>query len=161
MTINNNQCSVEILDTAGTEQFTSMRDLYMKKGQGFILVYSISSQGSLDDLLEIKEQLEINKESNDIPLVLVGNKTDLEEDRVVTFEEGVQLAKTFNCSFMETSAKSRLNIDQIFFDLIKQIDSFSESKKEIETHNSISSISIPNKISKFRGISNFKKCNIL
>lgn len=138
-----------------------MRDLYLKKGQGFILVYSVSCRISLNDLHEIKEQLEINKESDAVPLILVGNKADLEEDRVVSFEEGVELAKTFKCSFMETSAKSRLNIDEVFYDLIKQIDSLSESEKEIEPKDLKSNNSKLNKMTKYRGKSSFKKCNIL
>lgn len=51
------QCMLEILDTAGTEQFTAMRDLYMKNGQGFVLVFSITSQVTLADLDEIREQI--------------------------------------------------------------------------------------------------------
>lgn len=51
------QCMLEILDTAGTEQFTAMRDLYMKNGQGFVLVFSITSQVTLTDLHEIREQI--------------------------------------------------------------------------------------------------------
>lgn len=51
------QCMLEILDTAGTEQFTAMRDLYMKNGQGFLLVFSITSSVTLNDLHELREQI--------------------------------------------------------------------------------------------------------
>ena len=68
---------LEILDTAGTEQFTAMRDLYMKNGQGFVLVYSISSQATFNDLLELRDQILRVKDSHDVPMVLVGNKCDL------------------------------------------------------------------------------------
>uniref|UniRef100_A0A1B0GMJ6 Uncharacterized protein n=1 Tax=Phlebotomus papatasi TaxID=29031 RepID=A0A1B0GMJ6_PHLPP len=51
------QCMLEILDTAGTEQFTAMRDLYMKNGQGFVLVYSITAQSTFNDLQDLREQI--------------------------------------------------------------------------------------------------------
>ncbi len=81
--INGIQCMLEILDTAGTEQFTAMRDLYMKNGQGFVLVYSISSQSTFNDLLELRDQILRVKDSPDVPMVLVGNKCDLgSSDRI-------------------------------------------------------------------------------
>merc|ERR1712021_176316 len=76
------QCMLEILDTAGTEQFTAMRDLYMKNGQGFVLVYSITAQSTFNDLQDLREQILRVKDTDDVPMVLVGNKCDLEEERV-------------------------------------------------------------------------------
>lgn len=64
------QCMLEILDTAGTEQFTAMRDLYMKNGQGFVLVYSITSQVTLTDLYEIREQILRVKGSDNVSSLL-------------------------------------------------------------------------------------------
>jgi small GTP-binding protein len=75
--INGQPSILEILDTAGTEQFASMRDLYMKNGQGFILVYSITSQATFNDLLELREQILRVKDTANVPMVLVGNKSDL------------------------------------------------------------------------------------
>ena len=63
------------------EQFTAMRDLYMKNGQGFVLVYSISSQSTFNDLVELRDQILRVKDTLDVPMVLVGNKCDLGECR--------------------------------------------------------------------------------
>ena len=65
---------LEILDTAGTEQFASMRDLYIKNGQGFILVYSLVNQQSFQDIKPMREQICRLKGSDRVPIVLVGNK---------------------------------------------------------------------------------------
>ncbi|KAF2252034.1 ras-related protein RSR1 [Trematosphaeria pertusa] len=113
---------LEILDTAGTEQFTAMRELYMKTGQGFLLVFSITSMSSLYELTELREQIRRIKEDDNVPMVLVGNKSDLEEDR------SVPRARAFNVSqqwggvpYYETSARRRANVDEVFVDLCRQI----------------------------------------
>merc|ERR1712110_3753 len=112
-----------ILDTAGTEQFTAMRDLYMKNGQGFVLVYSITAQSTFNDLQDLREQILRVKDTDDVPMVLVGNKCDLEDERVVGKDQGLNLARQFNnCSFMETSAKAKIGVKDIFFDLVRQIN---------------------------------------
>jgi len=116
-------CMLEILDTAGTEQFTAMRDLYMKNGQGFALVYSITSQSTLQDLNEIREQILRVKDAEDVPLILIGNKCDLEGERAVGREQGQALARSWgNVQFMETSAKSKINVREMFDDLVRQIN---------------------------------------
>jgi len=123
--IDGTQCMLEILDTAGTEQFTAMRDLYMKNGQGFVLVYSIIAQSTFNDLPDLREQILRVKDKDEVPLVLVGNKCDLNDQRVITTDQGQDLAKKFNCSFMEASAKTRNNVEAIFHDLIRQINKLS------------------------------------
>ncbi|VDL20361.1 unnamed protein product [Hymenolepis diminuta] len=120
--IDNEQCILEILDTAGTEQFTAMRDLYMKNGQGFILTYSITSPPTLFDLIDLREHIIRVKDTDSIPIVLVGNKCDLEDERAVGKEEGQKLARQWNCTFMETSAKLKINVSEIFADLVRQIN---------------------------------------
>ncbi|KAI8813044.1 small GTPase superfamily [Cladochytrium replicatum] len=121
--VDGQQCMLEILDTAGTEQFTAMRDLYMKSGQGFILVYSITSQATFNDLVELREQILRVKDTEKVPMVLVGNKCDLEDDRVVSREQGGQLASQWGgCTFLETSARKKINVDEVFYDLVRQIN---------------------------------------
>ncbi|XP_035244532.1 ras-related protein Rap-1A-like [Anguilla rostrata] len=121
--VDGQQCMLEILDTAGTEQFTAMRDLYMKNGQGFALVYSITAQSTFNDLQDLREQILRVKDTEDVPMILVGNKCDLEEERVVGKEQGQNLARQWNhCAFLESSAKSKINVLDIFYDLVRQIN---------------------------------------
>uniref|UniRef100_A0A0N5A6S5 Mediator of RNA polymerase II transcription subunit 13 n=18 Tax=Bilateria TaxID=33213 RepID=A0A0N5A6S5_PARTI len=120
--VDGQQCMLEILDTAGTEQFTAMRDLYMKNGHGFVLVYSITAQSTFNDLVDLREQILRVKDSEDVPMIIVGNKCDLEDERVVGKEQGHNLARNFNCSFLETSSKAKVNVNEVFYDLIRQIN---------------------------------------
>ena len=152
--VDGQQCMLEILDTAGTEQFTAMRDLYMKNGQGFVLVYSITAQSTFNDLQDLREQILRVKDTEDVPMVLVGNKCDLEDERVVGKDQGLNMARQFNnCAFMETSAKAKIGVNdvsnlsqifaidfeiadfmisspQIFFDLVRQINKTAPAKKQ-------------------------------
>eukprot|EP00117_Sycon_ciliatum_P015217 scpid63110/ scgid15157/ Ras-related protein Rap-1b len=120
--VDGQQCMLEILDTAGTEQFTAMRDLYMKNGQGFALVYSITAQATFNDLTDLRDQIGRVKDSQEVPMVLVGNKCDLEDERIVTKDQGSGKAKEFHCNFIETSAKAKINVMELFFDLVRQIN---------------------------------------
>ncbi|XP_019874287.1 ras-related protein Rap1 [Aethina tumida] len=126
--VDGQQCMLEILDTAGTEQFTAMRDLYMKNGQGFVLVYSITAQSTFNDLQDLREQILRVKDTDDVPMVLVGNKCDLEEERAIGKDQGTNLARQFNCAFMETSAKAKINVYDVFYDLVRQINKKSPEK---------------------------------
>lgn len=120
--VDGQQCMLEILDTAGTEQFTAMRDLYLKNGQGFLLVYSIIAQSTFNDLQELRDQILRVKDTDDVPMLLVGNKCDLEDERLVGKDQGQNLARQFSCAFLETSAKTRVNVSEIFLDLVRQIN---------------------------------------
>ena len=85
----------------------------MKNGQGFVLVYSITAQSTFNDLQDLREQILRVKDTDDVPLVLVGNKCDLEDERVVGKDQGMNLARQFNsCSFLESSAKAKINVNE-------------------------------------------------
>ncbi|KAL3418970.1 Ras family protein [Phlyctema vagabunda] len=120
--VDGRQCMLEILDTAGTEQFTAMRELYMKTGQGFLLVFSITSQSSLNELSELREQIIRIKDDDNVPIVIVGNKSDLEEDRMVSRAKAFSVSQSWgNAPYYETSARRRANVDEVFIDLCRQI----------------------------------------
>eukprot|EP01123_Difflugia_compressa_P014781 TRINITY_DN79_c0_g1_i5.p1 TRINITY_DN79_c0_g1~~TRINITY_DN79_c0_g1_i5.p1 ORF type:complete len:195 (-),score=50.48 TRINITY_DN79_c0_g1_i5:179-763(-) len=119
--VDGTQFMLEILDTAGTQQFTAMRDLYMKNGQGFVLAYSIIAQSTFNDIPELRDQIVRVKDTENIPTVLVGNKCDLADQRVITTEAGEALAAKFNCKFIEASAKTKINVEEIFQTLVRLI----------------------------------------
>jgi len=127
--VDGEQYMLEILDTAGTEQFSSMRDLYMKNGHGFVLVYSIVSESSFQDLDDIRDNIVRIKDTEDFPCVLVANKCDLEHDRKVSTAQGEELAgKWANCMYIEASAKKNKNVQTVFAELTKKMLSYNASK---------------------------------
>lgn len=94
----------------------------MKSGQGFLLVFSITSLSSLSELHELRDQIIRIKDDPQIPLVIVGNKSDLEEDRAVSRSRAFQVSQSWNgAPYYETSARRRNNVDEAFVDLCRQI----------------------------------------
>lgn len=113
---------LEILDTAGTEQFASMRDLYIKNGQGFVIVYSITSIQTFQDIKTMKEQIVRVKGSDKVPILLVGNKSDLGHQREVSFNDGTALSQQWNCPFLESSAKVTQNVNEVFIEIVREMN---------------------------------------
>lgn len=112
---------LDILDTAGQVEFTAMRDQYMRCGEGFIICYSICDRHSFQEALEYRKLIARVRLTEEIPLVLVANKLDLQSQRKVSTEEGRNLAMQFGCPFYETSAALRCNVDESFFTLVREI----------------------------------------
>lgn len=120
--IDGETCLLDILDTAGQEEYSAMRDQYMRTGEGFLLVYAINNAKSFEDIAVYREQIRRVKDSDDVPMVLVGNKSDLHA-RSVDTEEARQVAQNYNISFIETSAKTRQGVDDAFYNLVRAIRS--------------------------------------
>ena len=94
----------------------------MKNGQGFLLVFSITSLSSLRELEELRAQIIRIKDDERVPIVLVGNKCDLEEDRSVSRVRAFGVSQSWgNVPYYETSARRRQNVDEVFRDLCRQI----------------------------------------
>ncbi|XP_009468931.1 PREDICTED: LOW QUALITY PROTEIN: GTP-binding protein Di-Ras2-like [Nipponia nippon] len=112
-------CTLQITDTTGTHQFPAMQHLSISKEHNFILVYSITSHQSLEELRPIYEQIcQIKGDVESIPIILVGNKNDENQNREVESSEGEAMDKKWKCAFMETSAKLNHNVKELFQELL-------------------------------------------
>ena len=106
------KAKLQIWDTAGQERYMSLSKTVFQRVDGVILVYDIRVRSSFEHILN---WINIVKDFNDkMPILLIGNKTDLEEERIVSYEEGKKLADEKNLEFMETSALNGNNVDEAF-----------------------------------------------
>lgn len=135
-------CMLEVLDTAGQEEYTALRDQWIRDGEGFVLVYSISSRSSFTRLPRFHNQILRVKESAgasgspmanyggspgmynstsalEVPIMLVGNKSDRVTEREVSTQEGHALARELGCEFVEASAKNCVNVERAFFEVVR------------------------------------------
>lgn len=111
---------LDILDTASIEEFSAMRDMYMRGANGFVLVYSVIDQSSFDEIPQIRDQILRVKDTDSFPMILVGTKIDL-GDRQVGTVQGQTLARSYNIPFLEVSSKTGTNVGQVFDELAREI----------------------------------------
>ncbi|KAK4574090.1 RAS2 protein [Recurvomyces mirabilis] len=143
--IDGQSCMLEVLDTAGQEEYTALRDQWIRDGEGFVLVYSISSRSSFTRIQKFYHQIQRVKDSaaagsptypgsplsqtmgsstfGPAPVMLVGNKCDRVTEREVSTQEGSALAKQLNCDFVEASAKNCVNVEKAFYDVVRRLRS--------------------------------------
>ncbi|WFD30871.1 RAS1 protein [Malassezia sp. CBS 17886] len=119
---------LDVLDTAGQEEYSAMREQYMRTGEGFLLVYSITSRNSFEEIATFLQQVLRVKDKDYFPVVIVANKCDLESERQVSTSEGYTMARQFGCPFVETSAKQRVNVDEAFNDLVREIRRYNKEQ---------------------------------
>ena len=119
--LNSKKYRLQIWDTAGQENYRSITRAYYKNSVCAILVYDITNRDSFEHISTWIEDC-LAQSPKTVFMVLVGNKSDLNEQRRVTLEEGQQMAKNNNLIFFETSAKSGENVDKIFEVSAREID---------------------------------------
>jgi len=112
---------LDILDTAGQEEYSSMQDQWFRSGQGFVVVFSLISKKSFMEVNNLVDKILRIKNTKAVPMVLAANKCDLVHEREVTAEEGLALARKWSCPYFETSAKEKINVEEIFKDLVRQV----------------------------------------
>ena len=136
---------LEVLDTAGQEEYTALRDQWIRDGEGFVLVYSITSRSSFSRIQKFHNQIQRVKDSSNAgsptigsylngpmsptmgivngpaPVMLVGNKSDRVTEREVSTQEGNALAKELGCEFVEASAKNCINVERAFYDVVRNL----------------------------------------
>ena len=123
MTLENGKnIKLQIWDTAGQDRFRAITKNYYKGANGIILIYDVTNLQTYENVKNWINQ--IREEANpNVVIYLAGNKVDVNEElRVVKTEEGQKIADEYNLTFYETSAKSGININEIFEDLVKKVD---------------------------------------
>jgi len=118
--IDGETCLLDILDTAGQEEYSAMRDQYMRTGEGFLLVFAVNNAKSFEDISQYREQIKRVKDAEEVPMVLVGNKCDL-PTRNMDMAQAKDVAKSYSIPFIETSAKTRMGVDDAFYTLVREI----------------------------------------
>ena len=162
---NRKKIKIQIYDTAGQEQYRSNAFQLLKtKCEGIVLIYSITDDESFNNLFEYW----INELNNIIdfskyPIYVIGNKCDLEDERIISYEQGEKASSKYNFKFMETSAKTNMNIQELFtnisqdiYDLNYTITENNEIKKK-NVSNSFPIVNQPRKKSFFMKIFDYIK----
>jgi len=122
--VDDEACLLEMLDTAGQEAWCGgdvYSDQWIRDAEGFIVVYSITSRPSFEEVPRIRDRIVRLKGTDHLSVVLVANKCDLELERVVSAQEGSDSARVLGALFKEVSAKAWINIDEAFSDVIRMI----------------------------------------
>ena len=133
---------LQIWDTAGQERFRNIVSTYYKGGHGIMMVYDITDLESFRYLDSWLKEIEKNASKN-VYKILVGNKNDMEKERKVSFEKGLEFADLHGMKFFETSAKENKNVEEAFKEMTKDI--INSLKKVNEKINSNSNIVIEKK----------------
>ncbi|KAJ6236709.1 ras-like protein [Anaeramoeba flamelloides] len=122
ITIDEKECGVEVLDTPSHLEFSSMWDCIYRSGDGFLIVYSITDRSSFEQVTNYYDKIILRKDVNDgeVPIIIVGNKCDLEIEREVSYQEGHDLAQRILCKFIETSALTKQNLEEVFYAIARE-----------------------------------------
>ena len=111
--LDSKRIKLQIWDTAGQERFRTITTSYFRGAQGILLVYDVTERQTFLSIRNWVQQIQMHADGN-VNKILIGNKADLKENRVVSTEEGEALAKEFNIRFFETSARQDMNVDTSF-----------------------------------------------
>ncbi|KAJ2743864.1 hypothetical protein GGI20_003405 [Coemansia sp. BCRC 34301] len=131
-------CVLDILDTAGQEEYAAMRDYHIRSGHGFIIVYSVTAASSLAEAEKLAEHVRRVKDTEKVAIVLVGNKCDLVDLRTISTLDGERAARRMRSGFYETSAKKRINVDDMFIQSVRRIKFYGKQARTSGTGSSTS-----------------------
>eukprot|EP00010_Vexillifera_abyssalis_P002146 CAMPEP_0201553716 /NCGR_PEP_ID=MMETSP0173_2-20130828/32572_1 /ASSEMBLY_ACC=CAM_ASM_000268 /TAXON_ID=218659 /ORGANISM="Vexillifera sp., Strain DIVA3 564/2" /LENGTH=185 /DNA_ID=CAMNT_0047964661 /DNA_START=48 /DNA_END=605 /DNA_ORIENTATION=- len=135
LVVDNMACLLTILDTAGSEEFHSIRDLNLRQADGCVVTFSITDKKSYTESLSMRNAVLRAHDCDDYPTVYVATKSDLEEHRQVSKDEALAVAKKWNAPYIETSAKTGVNVQQVFHESVRTIRALS-GKQDTQTSKS-------------------------
>ncbi|XP_069033723.1 GTP-binding protein Rheb isoform X2 [Embiotoca jacksoni] len=122
MTVNGQEYNLQLVDTAGQDEYSIFPQSYTIDVDGYILIYSVTSYKSFEVVRVIHEKLLDMVGNVQVPIILVGNKKDLHMERVISFEEGKALAESWNAAFLESSAKENQTAVEVFRRMILEVE---------------------------------------
>jgi len=118
--VDGKRIKVQVWDTAGQERFRTITTSYYRNCQGILLVYDITDRNSFNNIRTWMSQIQLHADNN-VCKILLGNKCDLLQQRVINFDEGETLAREFRIPFIETSALNDINVDEAFLRITKDV----------------------------------------
>jgi len=134
MQVDGEFCMLEVLDTAGAEQFTALSEIYIQGAAGFILVFSLTQESSMREVEFLRQRIyrikgiempEVGSSTgpmmSPLPIVIVGAKSDLISEREVSRDLMTQLSQSWGAPFYETSAKNNWNVNEVFEEIVRQM----------------------------------------
>jgi GTPase KRas protein len=132
--------NLELLDTAGQEEYSAMREAYMYDGESFVLAFAKNNRDSFDALIDFAELISRVRDTDikNVPVVVVGNKNDLPADEIqVDDEEGRSFAERLGAEYVSCSALTGLNIDSIFENVVERVEKY-KAEEQAEDNKKMS-----------------------
>nr|XP_057911183.1 GTP-binding protein REM 1 [Doryrhamphus excisus]XP_057911184.1 GTP-binding protein REM 1 [Doryrhamphus excisus] len=125
LTVDGKETTLIVMDTWGSDKLEedgrTAQDDCLKVGSAYVIVYSVTDRSSFDAAAELRITLRRIRQAENLPIILVGNKSDLVRSREVAVEEGRACAVVFDCKFIETSASLQHNVTELFEGVVRQI----------------------------------------
>ncbi|KAI3659649.1 hypothetical protein MP638_004384, partial [Amoeboaphelidium occidentale] len=121
ITVDDSTVIINIVDTAGQQEYTALRDQHLQSGEGFLLVFAINDKNSFQEVKQLRESIVNLRNTSRVPFVVAGNKCDMESAREVDKNVANQWCQSIKSPYMETSAKSNINVTESFHQLIREI----------------------------------------
>ena len=119
--INNKTVQVKLWDTAGQERFKTLTPSFLRNAEGVIIVFDVTSQDSFDNVKGWINSIKSNLGEKIIPIIIVGNKIDMENMREISKEDGKKIASENDFKYFETSAKTGIGVDEAIKEIVNQI----------------------------------------
>lgn len=142
ITVAGERCKLQIWDTAGQERFRSITSAYYRGAHAVVIVFDLTKTETFKNVAYWIEQAESLRASNSIPCILVGNKSDMENTRVISESKDViPLAEAHAFPYIETSAKTGANVNKLFTIIVERV---MDAEKFQPTHEPIHSVAKPN-----------------
>jgi small GTP-binding protein len=155
--IQGKQIILNIYDTAGQERFRNLATGYMKSADGFLVCFDLTSESTLENVTYWINSIK-NTARKNASMLIIGNKSDLNEDREVTTEQGKQFAAKNGIDYLETSSKMHIGVDEAFETLVKKILEQREIEEGLSDKNEGGSKGVQLGNTKEKGKNKEKRC---